>query len=176
MAISRKAEERALDADERDLVASSHHPALQDLPDAELSRLVGLVRDRRSKARDRAHQRRREMRGKSEARGATPSGRDDGSNAKLAVLAMAMRRLNSEQERRRRMAGKASLVEAAREALAMKEASLGSAPADFNSRHARTGMRSKANTRPDDLIRPMERGRLRKVASVAQARRDARPE
>jgi len=176
MAISRKAEDRALDADERELVAKSHHPALQDLSDAELTRLVGLVRDRRTKARDLAHQRRREMRGKSEARGATPSVRDDGSTTKLAVLAMAMRRLNSEQQRRRRMGGKASLVESARKALAMKEAASdqGSHP-DFNSRHAHAGMRSKANTRAEDLIRPMERGRLRKAGSVAQARRDARP-
>jgi len=176
MAISRKAEQRALDADERELVTKSHHPALQELSDTELTRLVGLVRDRRGKARDQAHQRRREMRGKSEARGAAPSVRDDGSTTKLAVLAMAMRRLNSEQQRRRRMGEKASLVDSARKALALKEAASNQGGhADFNSRHAHAGMRSKANTRADNLVRPMERGRLRKAASVAQARRDARP-
>ena len=103
MAITRKIEDRALDAEERDLVAKSHHPALQDLSDEDLSQLVKLVRERRDKAKTQANQRRREMRGKAAPKGATPSRSDDGSKTKLAVLAMAVRRLNSELERRRRM-------------------------------------------------------------------------
>jgi hypothetical protein len=175
VAINRKQEARALSADERELVEKSHHPVLQDLSDADLSDLVKLMRERRNKATTQANQRRREMRGKGAPKGASPSKADEGSQAKVSVLATAMRRLNSEVERRRRMAASVSLIESARRALAMKQAAedrSGSAP--FNSRHAHQGMRNLANQRRDSLIRPMERGRLRKAASVAQAKRDAR--
>ncbi len=173
MAMTRKEEARALNADERELVEKSHHPALQELPDAELSDLVKLMRERRDKAKAEAHRRRREMRGKAAAKGATPSAADEGSKLKLAVLAMAMRRLNSERERRRRMAASVSLVENAQRALAMKQASEDKEPG-FNSRHAHKGMRKVANRRAPDLVRPMELGRQRKAGSAAQAKRDAR--
>jgi hypothetical protein len=175
MAITRKQEARALSADEREFVEKSHHPALQELSDEDLSSLVKLIRERRDKATAQANQRRREMRGKGAPKGASPSKADAGSQLKVAVLAMAMRRLNSEVERRRRMSARVSLVESAKRALAMKQASeqpSGAAP--FNSRRAHEGMRNIANRRKDSLIRPMERGRLRKAASVAQAKRDAR--
>jgi hypothetical protein len=175
MAITRKLEERALDAEERDLVAKSHHPALQDLSDQELTQLVKLVRERRDRAKTIANQRRREMRDKAAPKGAAPSKSDDGSKTKLAVLAMAVRRLNSETERRRRMRAATEHVESARRALAMKEASASNAGgAAFNSRQAHDGMRNIVSRKRQNLIEPMERGRLRKAAAVAQARRDAR--
>lgn len=101
MAITQKQEARALSADERELVEKSHHPVLQGLTDKELSKLHSLLRERRSKAKTQASQRRREMRGKSDARGAAPSKADDGSRVKVTVLAHAVRRLNAEVERRR---------------------------------------------------------------------------
>jgi hypothetical protein len=174
MAITRKIEERALDAEERDLVAKSHHPALQDVSDQDLSQLVKLVRERRDKAKTQANQRRREMRGKAAPKGATPSKSDDGSKTKLAVLAMAVRRLNSEAERRRRMRVAVAHVESARKALAMKQANAGNGGAAFNSRQAHDGMRNIVSRKRQNLIEPMERGRLRKAAAVAQAKRDAR--
>jgi hypothetical protein len=117
MAMTQKEEARALNAEERDFVEKSHHPALQDLSDEDLSNLVKLVRERRDKAKTQANQRRREMRGKAAPKGATPSKSDDGSKAKLAVLAMAVRRLNSEIERRRRLLAAVTHVESARSAL-----------------------------------------------------------
>ena len=174
MAIRRKEEERALAADERDLVQKTHHPALQELSDRELADLVKLVRERRDRAKAQADQRRREMRGKAAPKGATPSKSDEGSKTKVAVLAMAVRRLNSESERRRRMMASVTQVESARKALAMKQASEAGNEADFNTRQAHGGMRNIATERSASLIRPMERGRLRKSAAVSQARRDAR--
>lgn len=174
MAITQKEEARALDAEERDLVEKSHHPALQQLSDQDLSKLVKLVRERRDKAKGTAERRRREMRGKAAPRGATPSSADDGSRTKLAVLAMAVRRLNSESERRRRMAASVALVSNAQKALAMRQASAEHGGHAHNSRHAHQGMRDVANQRADSLIRPMERGRLRKAGAVAQAKRDGR--
>jgi hypothetical protein len=175
MAMTQKEEARALNAEERDFVEKSHHPALQDLSDEDLSNLVKLVRERRDKAKTQANQRRREMRGKAAPKGATPSKSDDGSKAKLAVLAMAVRRLNSEIERRRRLLAAVTHVESARRALAMKEAGEGNGGgAPFNSRQAHGGMRNIVSRKRQKLINPMERGRLRKASAVAQAKRDAR--
>jgi hypothetical protein len=174
MAMTQKEEARALNAEERDFVEKSHHPALQDLSDEDLSNLVKLVRERRDKAKTQANQRRREMRGKAAPKGATPSKSDDGSKAKLAVLAMAVRRLNSEIERRRRMMAAVAQVESAQKALAMKRANDEKSEGAFNSRQAHGGMRNIVSRKRQKLINPMERGRLRKASAVAQAKRDAR--
>ena len=175
MAITRKEEARALSVEESELVEKSHHPALQELSDQDLSQLVKLVRERRDKAKTQANQRRREMRGKAAPKGATPSKSDEGSKAKVAVLAMAVRRINSEVERRRRLRAAVVHVESARKALALKEASgQDKGGAAFNSRQAHQGMRNVVSQRRIDLMRPMERGRLRKAAAVAQAKKDAR--
>ena len=97
------------------------------------------------------------------------------ASVKLAVLAMAVRRINSEVERRRRMRAATEHVESARRALAMKEANAGNAGSmAFNSRHAHHGMRNIASRKRQKLIDPMERGRLRKAAAVSPATRDAR--
>ena len=69
MAITQKEEARALNADERELVEKSHHPALQELPDDELSTLVKLMRERRERAKAQADRKRREMRGKASPKG-----------------------------------------------------------------------------------------------------------
>jgi hypothetical protein len=174
MAVSRKEEARALSVDERELVDKSRHPGMQALPDAELSSLVKLVRERRDRARTMADRRRREMRGKAEARGAQPSQADEGSKLKLSVLSAAIRRLNAEVERRRQMNAKVLLVESAQKALAMEQEAHDRTSVTFNTRHAHQGLRKKENPRGPDLIRPMERGRLRKAGAAAQAKRDAR--
>jgi hypothetical protein len=173
MAISRKEEARALSVEERDLVEKSHHPGVQALADAALADLVKLLRERRDRAQTEANRRRREMRGKGAPKGARASMADAGSQLKLSVLAMAMRRLNGEVERRRQLAANISLVENAQKALAMKQGGQASGP-DFNTRHASQGMRSVANKRTQNLVRPMELGRQRQAAKVAQAKRDAR--
>jgi len=174
MAITKKQEARALSADERDFVSKSHHPDVQDLPDEELQQLVKLVRERRNRARSEASRRRREMRGKAAPKGATPSRAEEGSKLKMAVLAMAMRRLNSEVERRRKMSARLSLIENAQTALIMKQAAADNS-APFNTRHAHQGMRYLPSRRRQNLIRPMELGRQRQAAKVAQAKRDNRP-
>ncbi|MCX7304779.1 MAG: hypothetical protein NTV73_10650 [Hyphomicrobiales bacterium] len=175
MAITRKEEQRALDTDERALVEKSHHPVVQELSDKELADLLKLVRTRRDKAQAEASRRRREMRGKGSPKGAVASKADEGSRIKLDVLTMAVRRLNGEAERRRRLTAKVSLVENARAALVLKKAaSADLSESAFNARTAHHGMRKNASERREDLMRPMERGRQRKAGAVAQAKRDSR--
>jgi hypothetical protein len=174
MAIAKKQEARALSSDEKDLVSKSHHPDVQHLTDDELRSLIKLVRERRDRAKTEADRRRREMRGKAAPKGASASRAEDGSKLKLAVLAMAMRRLNSELDRRRQMGARLALVENAYKALELKNESTESRVVPLNTRHAHQGMRSKPISRPQNLIRPMELGRLRQAAKVAQAKRDNR--
>ena len=173
MAVSRKQEERALSADEWRLVQSSHHPAVQQISDAELRDLLTTVRERRDRAQSEVHRKRREMRGKAAPKGTQPATKDDGTRAKLGVLAMSMRRLNGEHDRRRQRAARIDLVENARNALALKTGKTDRS-GDFNTRQAHSGMRAVENTKGKSLVRPMERGRQRKAAAVAQAKRDAR--
>jgi len=175
MAITQKQEARALSADERALVEKSHHPALQALSDRDLADLISRIRERRDRAQAEAARRRREMRGKAEAKGAAPSKADEGSKLKHAVLGAAVRRLNAEKERRRRMSARVATVAGARKALKLKQQAEAEADESFNSRTSHQGMRDISKTKIRSLIRPMERGRLRKAQAVAQAKRDSRP-
>jgi hypothetical protein len=170
MPVSRKQEERALSADERTIVAKSRPPLLQHLSDAELAKLVRRTRERRDRAKAMAQRKRREMRGKARARGAAPARADQGSALKLSVLTMAARRFADETDRRRRVTARTQLVASARKALAGKRQA---APA-FKTRSANPGLRPKESKRVKSLIRPGERGRLRKAQAVAQAKKDAR--
>ncbi len=172
MSISRRQEARALDKSEQDLVSNTRHPALQDLGDKELSDLIKLVRERRDKARTEMQRRKREIRGKAAPKGAEASTSAVGNKTKLEVLAAAVRRLNAERSRRERMAAQLSQAELSRRALALKHASEEDLP--MNTRHAHKGMRNVASDRRENLIRPMELGRQRKAAAVAQAKRDSR--
>jgi len=175
MAISIREEQRALDGDEKDIVAKTHHPAIRDIDDKELRALAGLLRSRRDRARAEAHRRRRELRGKAEPKGAKASAGEAGSHLKVDVLAMAMRRLNNEVERRRRLSAKTTLADNARRALSLKQGTKEAAGSHPNSRSAHEGMRAVQNEKAKNLIRPMELGRQRQAAKVAQARRDSRP-
>lgn len=172
MATSRKHQARALSADERDLVDKTHHPALQELSDQELAQLTALVRERRDRAQTEAFRQRREMRGKAEAKGSRPASGNTGTVVKGDVLAKAMRRLNGETERRRSLIANTDLIANAQKALEMKQAHEMHQPG-FNSRTARNGMNSIPNLQAPNLIRPGERGRLRKANAVSQARRDS---
>ncbi|MBP0438121.1 hypothetical protein [Tianweitania sediminis] len=174
MSINRSQEERALDKSEMEMVAKSHHPQLQDLEDKELASLLKLVRERRDKARTEMQRRRREMRGKAAPKGATPSASAEGNKTKLEVLSTAVRRLNGERSRRDRMASQVSQAELSRNALKLKQEAGDNDEVPFNTRHAHQGMRKIAAERRNSLVRPMERGRLRKAAAVAQAKRDSR--
>jgi hypothetical protein len=174
MATSRKHQARALSTEERELVDKTHHPVLQELSDRDLAQLGALVRERRNRAQTEAFRQRREMRGKAEAKGARAAAGNTGTVLKGDVLAKAMRRLNAETERRRSLIANTALVTSAQKALEMKQAHEMHEPT-FNSRTARDGMRNTPNRRGPDLVRPGERGRLRKANAVSQARRDSRP-
>ncbi|SDG37589.1 hypothetical protein [Pelagibacterium luteolum] len=98
MATSRRNEDRVLDKSEKDLVDQTRHPALGDLSDKDLTKLVKLLRDRRDRARDIARTQRRNVRGKGAAE--AKEGAERGNKEKMSLLAQALQRANKESKRR----------------------------------------------------------------------------
>ena len=177
MAITRRQEARALSTDERELVDKSRPPALRSLTDSQLTTLVKRMRVRRDRARTVAERQRRELRGKTRARGAKPSRDDEGSQLKLQVLSAALRRLETETARRERVKAKASLVESAKKALALKQKAGKAAPKKPASaaRTTGAGLRGKKRVVVEDHVPRSTRGRVRKQTAKVQAKRDSRP-
>ena len=99
MSVSQSAEKRALATDEWEAVQPSHYPEICELKRKDLAALQSRLRGMRDKARDLQHQQRREMRGKSPPRGASPASGDAGSALKARVLASALKRVNREMKR-----------------------------------------------------------------------------
>ncbi|RJL06535.1 hypothetical protein D3P06_03435 [Paracoccus aestuarii] len=93
-------EKRALSKDELELADRARHPALGDLSDRELSDLVGLLRDRRNRARDIGDRQGREARGKADASGAAPAAGNAGTLTKQDYLSAALDRATAEREKR----------------------------------------------------------------------------
>ena len=175
MAITKKQEERALSADEKELVGMSAVRASRSLTDAELTRLVKRLRTKRDRAKTVAERQRREMRGKASARGASPAKDDDGSQLKLMILSAALIRLDNETGRRAAAKAKETMVANAKKALALKEkAKPAKARSKTASKAATGGLRGKARIAVEKHVPGSVRGSVRKQGARAQAKRDAR--
>lgn len=94
------AEQRALSRDEQELADKARNPALSGLSDRELGDLIGLLRERRNRARDIGDQQGREARGKAAPAGATIAGSNHGTVSKHDFLSEALDRAMDERERR----------------------------------------------------------------------------
>lgn len=121
MAQSTKAIARMLTKEEHDLVALAAPEAMAGADDAALRDLAAKIRDRRDRARGIARQQRREMRGKSEPRGASAAQGNVGSKAKADALTAALKRVGAERTRRTEKTKAPSQRSLARKALALKK-------------------------------------------------------
>lgn len=173
MAITKKQELRALSADERELIDMSGARVVKALTDVQLSSLVKRTRTKRDRARTLAERQRREMRGKTKARGATPAKADDGSQLKLAILTAALARLDTETARRGKVKAKASMVASARKALALKEKAKGAKP-PAKPRGPTKAVRGKTRVAVKNHVPGSVRGSVRSQGAKAQAKRDSR--
>jgi hypothetical protein len=171
MTIRRKDEARFLSKDEGDLVERTHQPELASLSDEDLTQLRNLLRERRDRAGDIARRQRREMRGKAaRPQGTAPATDDAGSKQKVALLAQAMKRVNSETARRNKKAKRSELVSNMQRALAMKQAA--GRPSRPSSRTARKGMKANPNQKAEQIADPREVGRVSQFVKQGQAKRD----
>ena len=173
MAITKKQEERALTADEKELVGMSGVRASRSLTDGELSRLVKRLRTKRDRAKTVAERQRRELRGKARPRGATPAKDDDGSQLKLMILSAALIRLDNETGRRATAKAKESMVASAKKALALKQKAKPAKPVAKVKGSAKA-VRGKARVIVENHVPASVRGSVRKQNARVQAKRDSR--
>ena len=174
MSTNRRSEQHHLTADEYELVAQTHQPALGMLADDVLADIEKRARERRDRAGDIARRQRRELRGKGAQRGQTPIEGDAGSRMKLSILAAAVKRINKERGRRAQVAARSALVANARKALAMKQAADAEASDAPKAKSAGKGMRAKPSTKAPKIGRAGDAGRVSQRTKKAQAKRDAR--
>jgi hypothetical protein len=164
-------ERQMLTEPEFEVVKQSHYPEICSLSKDELAAAARRLRDYRNKARDLSHQQRREMRGKTEARGARPAKDNTGTLMKKQIFAGALRRVNRELKRVDRDEQRASQSEIARRALELKRANRVRHHPSAG-RTAKRGMRPVPNQIPPGIADPREVGRVSQFVKAGQARRD----
>jgi hypothetical protein len=109
-----------LTATEFEVVEQTHYPAILELSKESLSDILGLLRDYRNKARDRARQQRREMRGKSKPRGSVAARDNTGTERKAEIFSGALKRISRELSRIKKAESRKKQGDHARRALDMK--------------------------------------------------------
>jgi hypothetical protein len=173
MSVPCKFERSLLSHEEYETIRLTHHPAIYDVEVAELEAIRPRLRKMRDKERTLGRQKRRERRGKAEARGASFPGTAEHASERKQVFAAALKRLNNELRRLHNLAARTAHVEAARKALALHRAAnfITYPPAGAA---ANEGMAPKASTRRRKIIVGAKIGRVSQATKVAQAVRDAR--
>jgi hypothetical protein len=171
MSVSQSTEKRMLTADEFDAVQKTHYPALGALTKEELAEVVRRIRAYRDKARDIAHQQRREMRGKGAPRGARPAQDNTGTTIKKQIFAQALKRASRARERLEAAENKPSQAALARRALALKRANMVRHHPDPG-RTAHGSAQPKPSGRRTVEVDPREVGRVSEFVQRAQAQRD----
>jgi hypothetical protein len=168
-----KFERSLLSHEEHETIRLTHHPALYDIELSELEAMRPRLRKMRDKERTLGRQRRREGRGKAEARGASFPGTAEHASERKQVFAAALKRLNNELRRLHNLTARTAHVEAARKALALRRAAnfMPYPPAGTT---ANEGTVPKASTRRRKIMTGTKIGRASQATKVAQAIRDAR--
>ncbi len=173
MSVPCKFERSLLGHDEYETIRLTHHPAIYDVEVAELEAMQPRLRKMRDKERTLGQQRRREMRGKAEARGASFPGTAEHASERKQVFAAALRRLNNELRRLHNLATRTANVEAARKALALhRAANFATYPPAGPT--ANEGMVPRPSARRKRIMTGAKIGRVSQATKVAQAVRDAR--
>ncbi len=171
MSISCKRERSLLSHEEFALISDTHHPAIYQLDGGRLRALKVRLREQRDKARTLARQRRREARGKAEPRGQSFPGTYEHPLTRKQIFAAALKRVNREVDRLRKLEARTANVEAAHRALALhRAAKFTDRPAAGDTAHE--GMRPQASVRRRTRVPPGRIGSVSQATKVAQAIRD----
>jgi hypothetical protein len=172
MSVPISTEKRALTATEFEVVERTHYPAICGLSKEALKDNLKLLREYRKKARDRAQQQRREMRGKAEPRGIASASDNSGTERKGEILSGALKRVNRELARLRKAESGGNQSEYARRALDLKrENRVRHHPG--SGRTANSSMTVVQNPDATVTVDPREIGRVSQAVKTGQARRDS---
>jgi hypothetical protein len=173
MSVPCKFERSLLSHEEYETIRLTHHRAIYEVEVAELEAMRPRLRKMRDKERTLGRQKRREVRGKAEARGTSFPGTTEHASERKQVFAAALKRVNTELSRLHNLAARTAHVEATRKALALHRAAnfMTSPPAGAI---ASEGMVPKASKRRRKIITGAKVGQVSQATKVAQAVRDAR--
>ena len=173
MSLPCKFERSLLDFEEYLLVRKTHHPFIYQLDNEELHETRDRLRKLRDRERTLARQKRREVRGKAAQRGASFPGTAEQPLQRKQAFAGALKRVNKEIKRVRKLEAKAATMEGARKALAMHRA------AQF--KHHPTdepkegdGFQPLPSRRRRYVVPPWRIGSISQHTKTSQAIRDAR--
>ncbi len=172
MSISCKFERSVLSHEEYGVIKGSHHPDLYALDLDGLVSLQSQLRRMRDKERTLARQKQRERRGKAEPRGGSFPGTSEQPQQRKQVFANALKRVNKETTRIRNLEARATNVDAARRALAMRRAANFTSPAPGQT--AKDGMAPNPTRRRRTIISGKRIGSTSQATKSAQARRDSK--
>jgi hypothetical protein len=173
MSVPCKLERSLLNHEEYETIRLTHHPAIYDVEPNDLADLRSRLRKMHDKERTLGRQKRREMRGKGAARGATFPGTAERPSQRKRVFAAALKRLNRELRRLHNLTARTAHVEAARKALALRRAAnfISYPSAGLTSNE---GMAPRSSTRRRKIVTGARIGRVSQATKVAQAIRDTR--
>lgn len=173
MSIPYKSERSQLNHEEFEEIRVTHHPLIYDLTGKELRALKLWLREQRDKARVLARQKQREMRGKAEPRGKSFPGTVEQPLKRKQIFVAALKRVNRELDRLRKLEARTAQVEVARTALALHRGAkfvhhpgAGDTP--------RIGLQPQSSTRGRTRVSGSKVGSISQATKVAQAIHDAR--
>ncbi|MEE1613430.1 hypothetical protein [Microvirga sp. CF3016] len=173
MSVPCKFERSLLSHEEYETIHVTHHPAIHGVGRDGLHDMKDRLRQMRDRERTLARQKRREVRGKVDPRGGSFPGTAERPLQRKQVFAGALKRVNREIGRLRKLEARAALTESARRALALRRAG--------EARHhppagdtARLGMHPAPNERADTRIQPGTVGSVSQATKTAQAIRDSK--
>lgn len=173
MSVPCKFERSLFSHDEYEAVRVTHHPVIYDLDATQLRATKLRLRTMRDKERTLARQKRREMRGKAEARGGSFPGTAERPSQRKRVFASALKRINKEIGRLHEIEAHVANVEVAHRALALRRAAnFIHHPATGDA--AREGMQAQPSRRRRTKVPPAKVGSISQMTKDAQARRDSR--
>ncbi|HVY44122.1 MAG TPA: hypothetical protein VG966_13895 [Hyphomicrobiaceae bacterium] len=173
MSMPCRSERGQLSHEEFETIRVTHHPAIYDLDATNLRALKLRLREQRDKARALARQKQREMRGKAEPRGGSFPGTAEQPLKRKQIFAAALKRINKELDRLRKLEARTTHIEAARAALAQhRAAQFVHRPAAADTPHV--GMQPQRNPRRRTRVPRSKIGSVSQATKVAQAMRDSR--
>jgi hypothetical protein len=173
MSISCKRERSLLSHEEHETVRVTHHPAIYQHDAEGLQALRTRLRQLRDKERTLARQKERESRGKTESRGGSFPGIADLPLRRKQVFAAALKRVNSEWGRIRKLTARTAHAQAAHRALAMRRAAqIVPYPAAGDTAHE--GMPPLPSRRRRTTVSRDKIGSISQRTKIAQAVRDSR--
>jgi hypothetical protein len=173
MSLSRATERSVLSQGQLELVDSTHHPAIYAIDTKGLRDLQGQLRAERSKLRTQVRQKQRESRGKSDPRGKSFPGNTEQPLKRKQALASALKRVNKELERQRKLEARAAHVDAARRALEQHR-NAKFHPVAVSDRTAGAGMQPRPSIKRRRIIPGSQIGSVSQQTKNAQAKKDNR--